>query len=131
MAEIISLVASIVTISKVVLLGVQHAKSMYSASDELQSLQDQLQDFSELVCKVDHLHETKDSTVVESTLSRAKLTIDEISRIIQVKLLKNIEGTQRAKRRAWAQHKSKLFRLGESLKDSRSNLLVAMSANAS
>ena len=81
--------------------------------------------------EIDHLSLSTNSTSIESILVRAKLAIDQICQIIKVKILRNINGTQKAKRRAWARNKSKLLRLGEGLKEIRNNLMVAIGANNS
>ena len=131
MAEIFGLVASIVTISKTLYYGIETAKTLYQTVDDLRCLQDELQDFSELMVNLENLHFDKSFNIVEPALIRVKFTIEQICQIIQVKILKNKNGSWRARKRAWFRNRSRLMRLRDSLRESKNELSIAMSANSS
>ena len=50
---------------------------------------------------------------------------------IQSKILKNVNGSPQTRRRAWARNKSTILKLRDDLKESRDNLIAALSANNS
>ena len=70
------------------------------------------------------------SNVVKTALSRAKLMLDNLDQLMQVKLLKNADGSIRIRRRAWARNKSKVDRAKSQLKEQRMSLVAAISAGS-
>lgn len=70
------------------------------------------------------------SSVIATSLSRAKHTLDKLDHLIQVNLAKNVHGTSRARRRVWARNKSKIYEIENELKEHRANLTAALSANS-
>ena len=105
--------------------------SKYSMANET-ILQDQLESFQAVVREVDKPYGSEAQGLVQAILAKANVTIEQLHRLIQVKLLRSTKGgTSRARRRAWATNKSKVSRLHVALKEHRENLLVALSANSS
>ena len=66
---------------------------------------------------------------VTSALSGAERTIQRLNQLVQVRLLKKVEGTSRVRRRAWARNKSKILKLQDALKEHRAELVAAMTAS--
>ncbi|KAN0102667.1 hypothetical protein V8E51_010980 [Hyaloscypha variabilis] len=104
--DVVGSITTVITLAQVVVEGIKIAKTLYQAPEELAALQ-------------------------QTTLSRVQLTIEELHQLIQKKILKNVNGTLRARRRAWARNKSTIYRLRDTLKESRENLLAALTANSS
>ncbi|KAH7418993.1 kinase-like domain-containing protein [Cadophora sp. MPI-SDFR-AT-0126] len=130
--EVVGVVASVVTLTQLVIEGVKLAKTLYAAPDDLVALQEQLENFSTLVQEIDRSQGEGTDSVVTQSLTRAKLSIEQLHQLIQIKLLKNLDGGRsRAHRRAWARNKSKILVLRDVLKECRDNLSVALSAKNS
>ena len=130
MAEVVGAIASVVTIAQLAIQGVKSAKSFYRAQDELQTLLEQLEDFTRLVAEVESHLTVSNSTLVADCLRRARASIDKLDQIVRRKILVTIKGTALTRRRAWMKNKSKICRLQDALKEHRAGLLVATSANA-
>jgi len=130
--DVVGLVASVITLAQVVIGAVKLAKTLYKAPEELQALQDQLENFNNLVQEIDDLHMNNSSTDVAKSLAKAQVTIEQLHQLIQVKLLRNLNGgTSRARRRAWARNRAKVHSLRDALRESRENLVTTLSANSS
>lgn len=69
-------------------------------------------------------------TVITTALSRAKVLLDDLDQLMQVKLLKSADDSIRTRRRAWAQNKSKINRVKSELNEQRINLIAAISASS-
>lgn len=80
--------------------------------------------------EINDQHAVSLSAVITTSLSRAKLTLEELDRLIRVKLLTNVNGASRARRRAWTRNRSKIYKIQAALKEHRVNLLTALSANS-
>ena len=91
-------------------------------------LQEQLSQFQLLVNTVKE-NEQYRCAGVTSALLRAERTIQRLNQLVQIRLLKNAEGTSRVRRRAWARNKSKILRLQDALKEHRAELVAAMTAS--
>jgi hypothetical protein len=158
MLDGVALIASVITIATVVIEGVQHAKTFYRAFEEFRtlqasstlrarfhrrffhiihfftlifsSLQEQVEHFTNLVKEINDQHAVSLSSVIKTSLSRAKITLEQLDQLIQVKILKNVNGTSRARRRAWTRNRSKVYKIQNALKEHRVNLLAAISANS-
>ncbi|PVH89984.1 hypothetical protein DL98DRAFT_647652 [Cadophora sp. DSE1049] len=129
--EVVGAVASIVTLTKLVLDGVKLAKTLYKAPDDLAALQDQLECFNVMLAEIEKCHNHDWPGLVSTTLGRARLTIEQIHQLVELKLLKTNGSTSRARRRAWARHKSKIHSLRDALRECRENLTTALSASSS
>jgi len=129
--EVVGAVASIVTLTKLVLDGVRIAKTLYKAPDDLAALQDQLENFNGMLAEIEKSHNHVLPGPVFTTLERSKLAIEQIRQLVELKLLKTNGSTSRARRRAWARHKSKIHSLRDILRECRENLTIALSASSS
>ena len=69
-------------------------------------------------------------TIITTALSRAKLMLNKLDQLMQVKLLKGADCSTRTRRRAWARNKSKVNRARSELKEQRTNLIAAVSASS-
>jgi hypothetical protein len=81
--------------------------------------QEQLEHFTALLNEIESQLGIFNSATIATTLSRAKLTIEQLHQLIQVKILQNVNGTSRARQRAWTRNKSKIFTIRDALKDYR------------
>ena len=70
------------------------------------------------------------SAAIATILSTAKSTLEKLNQLVQVKLLKNIHGTFRARKMAWARNKSKVYKWQNELKELRAILTAAMGARS-
>ncbi|KAH7343030.1 hypothetical protein BKA65DRAFT_552634 [Rhexocercosporidium sp. MPI-PUGE-AT-0058] len=128
--EVVGAIVSIVTLTKLAVDGVKLAKTLYKAPDDLVALQGQLEYFNAILSEIEKSY-SYDSGLINTTLGRARLTIEQIHQLIDLKLLKTNGSTSRTRRRAWARHKSKIHTLRDALKECRENLMAALSANSS
>jgi hypothetical protein len=94
------------------------------------STQEQLEHFTALLNEIGSQNATLSSSVIETSLSQAKITMEQLHQLIQVKILQNVDGTSRARRRAWTRNKSKICSIVDALKEHRQNILTAISANS-
>ena len=83
-----------------------------------------------MVREIDNQTAVSLPTVITIALSRAKLMLDNLDQLMQVKLLKSADGSIRTRRRAWAQNKSKVNRAKSELNEQRINLIAAVSASS-
>lgn len=90
----------------------------------------QMEQFSILLEGIRHHEGVCDSAAVGTIHSTAKSTLEKLSQLVQVKLLKNIHGTSRARKRAWARNKSKVYKMQNELKELRASLKAAMGASS-
>ena len=104
MAEAAGLIASVITIIQVATNSVEYVKSVYRATEEFEALREQLQHFASLVKEINNQHPSFSSTVITTSLSRAKLTIQRLDQLIKLKILKDVNGKSRARRRAWTRN---------------------------
>ena len=65
---------------------------------------------------------------VTSALLGAERTIQRLNQLVQIRLLKKVEGTSRVRRRAWVRNKSKILKLQDALREHRAELVAAMTA---
>ncbi|KAL9045865.1 MAG: hypothetical protein Q9214_001166 [Letrouitia sp. 1 TL-2023] len=129
MTDVISLVASVITIAAGVNIGVKYAKACSRAREELEALETRVEQFSTLVKDIDAQQAIRSSAAIAAILAKAKLTLERLGELVQNKLLKNVNGTSRARRRAWARNKSRVYRIQAELKEYRANLTAAVSTN--
>ena len=129
MAEVVGLIASVLTVGHGVVEAVKCAKSIYRAQQEFETLQEQLQDFMSLMDEMQIQHAFSTSPAIATGLLRAKRTIDQLDQLIQQKLLRHVNGTAQTRRRAWMRHKSKIRKFQLALKDHMTNFLNATSSN--
>ncbi|MCJ1385587.1 hypothetical protein MMC17_008710 [Xylographa soralifera] len=149
MGDVVGLIASVIAIAQVVTEGVKHAKTFFQAQKELEALQarvfsedplvigvslkyypEQLEHFTNLIKEIHSQHTMSSSAVITASVLRAKLTMEQLNQLIHIKILKNVDGTARARRRAWTRNKSKLYRLQDVLKEHRENFAAALTANS-
>lgn len=93
-------------------------------------MQEQVEHFTALLNEIESQNAIISSPVIERGLSRAKIKIGQLHEIIQVKILRNVNSTSRARRRAWTRNKSKICSIVDALKEYRQILLTAISANS-
>jgi hypothetical protein len=145
MGDMIGILSGLVTLTEVVIRGIKIAKTLYQAPGELTVvqvsrtntsnfsdsfvLQGQLEHFTDLVKEIHSHHSSSTSSNVAASLTRAQHTIEQLDQLIQVKLLRIVNGTYRARRRAWTRNKSKVNQLRDAIKEHRDNILAAMSSN--
>lgn len=89
-------------------------------------MKEQIEDFTSLLDEIDRQRTASISTTISTSLSRAKLTLEQLDQIVKNKLLRNANGGSRARRRAWVRNKSKVCNIQNALKEHRLNLLAAM-----
>ena len=70
------------------------------------------------------------SATVAPILSKAQSTLEELDQLLQVKFLRNIHSTSRARKRAWARNRSKVYKMQNDLKELRASLIAAMGASS-
>ncbi|KAL8789478.1 MAG: hypothetical protein Q9195_006803 [Heterodermia aff. obscurata] len=124
MAEVIGLIASLVTMATLVNEGIKRAKLLYQAADELKT--EQIEDLTNLLHEIDRQPTASLSATISTSLLRAKLTLEQLDQIVKIKLLRNAEGGSRARHRAWVRNKSKVCKIQKALKEHRLNLIAAM-----
>ncbi|KAN0098306.1 hypothetical protein V8E51_013969 [Hyaloscypha variabilis] len=125
-------IGSIIGLCQIVAKGVEVAKTLYHAPEELAALQEKVQDFKHLVQQTDSLHVHSDRAIVRNALSKAQATVQQLDQFIKAKLLTSIHGgTERARRRAWGRNKSKVQKFRIAILESKENLVAALSANSS
>lgn len=88
-----------------------------------------MEHFSILLEGIHRQERVCNSVAVATTLSTAKSTLEKLNQLVQVKLLKNMHGTSRARKRAWARNKSKVYKMQNELKELRASLTAAMGAS--
>ncbi|KAI4212672.1 MAG: hypothetical protein LQ351_004563 [Letrouitia transgressa] len=110
MVDIIGPIASTMTIAAVVLEG------------------GQVEQLSLLVEEIRCQDVASTSAIIATTLLKAKVALEKLNRLIQAKLIKNIHGTSRARRRVWARSKSKVKGIQNELQGHMLDLIAAMSA---
>lgn len=91
-------------------------------------LQEQLLQFQDLV-KTVKKNERYRCAGVTSALLGAERTIQRLNQLVQVRLLKKVEGTSQVRRRGWARNKPKILSLQDALKEHRAELVAAMTAS--
>ena len=91
--------------------------------------QAQVEHFSILLEGIHHQEGVCNSAAVATILSTAKSTLEKLNQLVQVKLVKNMHGTSRARKRAWARNKSKVYKMQNELKELRASLTAAMGAS--
>lgn len=105
-----------------------HLLETFWDTDICDTPQEHVEQFVTLVEEIRGQCTDSPSTVIATALSRAKHTLDKLNQLVQGKLVKNIHGTSRARRRLWARNKSKIDRIQNELKEHRANLTAALSA---
>ena len=147
----VAFIASVITVATLVHDGIKLGKSLYRASEEFDALlviqarsansafiaslplmpslnKDQTESFLILVNEIKIQPVDSLSTAICKTLSRARYDLEQVNHILQAKVLRNVDGTSRARRRAWARDKSKIYKIREALKEHRLDLMAAMGA---
>ncbi|KAF2799354.1 hypothetical protein K505DRAFT_294860 [Melanomma pulvis-pyrius CBS 109.77] len=92
-------------------------------------LQEQLEDFIDILGEIRKEHSDSYSIGVTTSLSNAKRDIEKLDQVIKKHILPNAS-TSRARRAAWMRYKSKICRLQDSLKEHRQNIVVVVSAKS-
>lgn len=155
MAEVVGLISGIITIVAAVSEGLKSANAVRCASEDFETLQvtllnshcsirlihvlwtlqayrlilqEQILQFQVLVNTVKE-NEDYRSTGVTSALLGAERTIQRLNQLVQIRLLRKVEGTSRFRRRAWARNKSKILKLQDTLREHRAELVAAMTAS--
>ncbi|KAI0165377.1 hypothetical protein GGR52DRAFT_585411 [Hypoxylon sp. FL1284] len=129
MAEVVGLVASIISVSKVVTGGVAMIGELYKAPEEVRTLKEQIQVFQCVLQVVEGLTGQPTDALV-TTLRRAQKTVEDLHQLVIVKLIRQGSWSGRARRRAWLRNKSKIATLRDNLRDARETLWVALSASS-
>lgn len=93
-------------------------------------LKEQIEDFACLVNEIENQPAISLSITISTLLSRAKLSLEQLDQIVKNKILRNANGTPRARRRAWVKNRSKICRIQDALKEHRLNLLAAMGSSS-
>lgn len=83
-----------------------------------------------MVKEIDNQPAVSLPTAITSALSRAKHVLDSLDQLMQVKLLRSADCSTRTRQRAWARNQSKVNRAKGKLKESRTNLIAAVSASS-
>ena len=94
-------------------------------------LKEQVDDFTNMIREIDDQQSSSASaaSAVTTTLSHAKFTLERLKILLEVKLSPRASGSSRKSRRAWAKNRSKLYRIQSSLKEHKTNLLLAIATN--
>ncbi|MCJ1429915.1 hypothetical protein MMC29_007830 [Sticta canariensis] len=130
MAEVIGLVASVITITAVLTKSVKAVKEYYRAFEEVEALEAQVEHFSILLEGIHRQEGVYNSAAVATILSTVNSTLEKLNQLVQVELVKNMHGTSRARKRAWARNKSKVYKMQNELKELRASLTAAMGASS-
>ena len=75
MAEVLGLIAGVITVAQSVIKGVKYIKSVYHAREEFEMLQGQLEDFTDLIEEIRKQHAFSVSAAISTSLHRSKLAI--------------------------------------------------------
>ena len=78
---------------------------------------------------IEHDTTRSHASSISTILLRAKTTLECLDRLMNIKLSKNVNGSVRARKRAWMRNKSKVYKILADLKEHRADLSAA--ANAS
>ncbi|KAF2181029.1 hypothetical protein K469DRAFT_692278 [Zopfia rhizophila CBS 207.26] len=127
MADIVGVVASVITVAQTVLSGIKIARELYKAPEEIQTLEEQVQIFHRIIQAVEKMREAPAESALSDPLSRAQKVIEELHVLLHDKLLGQGRGLNRARRMAWLQNKRKIVTLCGKLKCATNALCVAMS----
>ncbi|KAI1398654.1 hypothetical protein F4819DRAFT_467854 [Hypoxylon fuscum] len=130
MAEVLGIVASILSISKAIISGVNLASELYKAPEEIRTLHEQVQVFRCVLQAVQEIPRHSPNTALTSTLCRAEKIVEDLHQLLTIKLLRQGGKSDRTRRRAWLRNKSKIVMLRDNLRDARETLWVALSANS-
>ncbi|KAL8910060.1 MAG: hypothetical protein Q9171_004614 [Xanthocarpia ochracea] len=126
MAEVVAVIASVLTILRATAEGVNRINELYKAPAEIKSLQEQLQAFLDVVESVDATVNGSTQKTLHSSLSRARNVIEELHQLITIKLVRQGNGSGRVRRSAWLRNRRNIVRLHDKLKDVREALLGAI-----
>ena len=66
---------------------------------------------------------------VAAVLAKSEASLAELRSLLESKIETQASGRPRARRRAWARYRSEVYRIQRSLKEHRSNLVLALAAN--
>lgn len=111
------------------LIAVANALFIQETMLTLSPLQEQLEEFIDILGEIRKEHSDSCSIGVTTSLSNAKRDIEQLDQLIKKHILPNA-ATSRARRAAWMRHKSKIYRLQHALKEHRQNLIVVVSAKS-
>jgi hypothetical protein len=147
MAEVMGVISSVLAVSETVIGGVKLAGELYRAPEEIRALdvcdalpdgtlsrilkplQDQVRSFRNLVSQI-YAVAPSGSTSLDGVLSQplcsAQHAIQELDFLLKAKLLKQGQGSNRARRRAWLRHKSSISLLRSKLRDAREMLSIGL-----
>ncbi|KAF2804368.1 uncharacterized protein BDZ99DRAFT_502580 [Mytilinidion resinicola] len=132
MAEILGLIASVITLAHVLDATVKRARPFFKAEKEFQKLQASLSEsarMSSLIAEIKAESLDSSSGRLTAILLDSQRTIEQLNRIIQGKLLRHKNGTDRARRKSWFRHKSKVVKLQSALRALRDDLLATVNVN--
>ncbi|KAH7080205.1 hypothetical protein BKA63DRAFT_237874 [Paraphoma chrysanthemicola] len=128
MAEVVGVIASVVTVTKALITGVELVKTLYQAEAEVQLLLGRLNRFADIVAEISSRAELTQSPIITSNLASSKRTVDRLNTIIQTKVLRCSKAGQKIRRKAWLRNKSKIIALQADLELHKDSLVTAMGA---
>ncbi|KAI4162645.1 MAG: hypothetical protein LQ342_003691 [Letrouitia transgressa] len=126
----LSLVAGMITLTGGVIGVVKYARTFYRNSEELGELQEQLEQFANVLSGIDDQRSTHAANII-TILGKAKITLEQLKGLFETRITSKMNNSSRSRRRSWARNKSKMCRIQSSLKEHRMNLVLALSANNS
>lgn len=92
--------------------------------------QEQVEQLANILSEIDDQRRTYPSNVV-TTLGKAKVTLEQLQSLLEIKIINKVNSSSRIRRSAWARNRSKAYRIQSSLKEYRRNLVIALTVNNS
>ena len=146
MAEIVGAVASVITLCQVVSVAVSRVIGLYRAPAEIKALrcgravmltsqellklpQEEVHLFHGVVRAVEAATTVSIQPLLRSALSRAQIVVEDLNRLITVKLIGQGNGSGRARRRTLLRSRKHLMKLCDSLREARKALSEALSVD--
>ena len=83
-----------------------------------------------MLAGIDDRKSTYPSNVI-TILGRARTTLEQLKILVETKIITKYNNSSRIRRRAWSKWRSKVYRIQSSLKEDRSNLVIALAADKS
>ncbi|KAL9022915.1 MAG: hypothetical protein Q9180_008494 [Flavoplaca navasiana] len=130
MAEAIALAASVITIVALVKESISKYRCFTRASEELESLRGELEDFAVLIDEIKDQHSASATQAVRTALHRASLNLQQLHSTIQNKVWRAPNTTGRGLQRVWAKHRKGILKFEGVLRENKLGLLAAISSNS-
>ena len=73
--------------------------------------------------------EISTQNILHWALSRARKIIEDLKQLITVNLIRHVDGSEWARRRAWVKNKHRIVKLRDNLEDARKFLFEAVNVN--